>query len=75
VGQREAILAPADAVVERGQLRGFWIVDDAQHVHLRWVRLGAQRGDDIEVLSGLSGGEILVARAEQPLAEGDRVEK
>jgi RND family efflux transporter MFP subunit len=73
VGERETVLAPAAAVIERGQLRGFWTVDTDDRVHLRWVRLGVARGDLVEVLSGLRGDETLVLSADQRLAEGDRV--
>jgi RND family efflux transporter MFP subunit len=72
-GTRETVLAPAAAVVERGQLRGFWIVDAEQRVHLRWVRLGRPQGEQVEVLSGLAGDETLVLSADLPLVEGDKV--
>ena len=42
---------------------------------LRWIRLGRAQGDEVEVLSGLAGGETVVLTAEQPLDEGDRVVK
>ena len=74
VGSRDAILAPSAAIVERGQLKGVWIVDDLDSiVSLRWVRLGHPYGGDIEILAGLSGGESVVLASEPPLAEGDRV--
>ena len=73
VGSRDAVLAPAAAIVERGQLKGVWIVDEAGIVALRWVRLGHPYGGDVEILSGLSGGESVVLASDQPLAEGDRV--
>ena len=73
VGERRAVLVPAEAVIRRGQLTGLWIVGQDDIVHLRWVRLGRERDGAYEVLSGLSGGETLVLSAEQPLAEGDRV--
>ena len=73
VGERQAILVPQQAVQPRGQLNGVWLVDDQDVAHLRWVRLGRARGDRVEVLSGLSGGETVVLSASAPLAEGDRV--
>jgi RND family efflux transporter MFP subunit len=73
VGAREGVLLPPDAVIERGQLTGVWIVHEDGTAHLRWVRLGLPVGDSVEVLSGLAGNETLVLSTEQPLAEGDRV--
>ena len=73
IGSREAVLVPREAVHERGQLNGVWVVDENQTAHLRWIRTGRQIGDEIEVLSGLKGGETVVLRAELPLVEGDKV--
>jgi len=73
IGMREVVLAPAAAVIRRGQLTGFWLVDVDERAHLRWVRLGKQHGDGVEVLSGLRGDESVVLQAELPLAEGDKV--
>ena len=73
VGSRDAVLAPAEAIIERGQLKGVWTVDIDGIIALRWIRLGHPRGDDIEILAGLAGGETIVLSFDQPLAEGDRV--
>lgn len=73
VGVRRGVLVPADAVHERGQLTGVWIVDAEGRAQLRWVRLGDRIDGDVEVLSGLAGGETIVTSSSQPLAEGDRV--
>jgi len=75
VGEREAILVPNQAVIRRGQLTGVWIVRQDGTAHLRWVRMGRSFGDAVEVLSGMSGGEIVVLSTQQPLVEGDRVVK
>jgi RND family efflux transporter MFP subunit len=75
VGQRQAVLAPAAALFARGQLTGVWLVDDQGLARLRWVRAGRAQGDEVEVISGLAGGETVVLTAEQPLEEGDRVVK
>jgi RND family efflux transporter MFP subunit len=73
VGTREAVLVPTVAVHERGQLSGVWVVDDTDTAHLRWIRVGREVGDEVEVLSGLAGGEVVVLRAALPLVEGDKV--
>lgn len=73
VGERKTVLVPAAALVERGQLTGVWLVDDQGQARLRWIRTGRRQGDDIEVVSGLAGGETVVLKAEQPLDEGDKV--
>ncbi len=72
-GSRQAIVIPLAAVVERGQLRGVFVVAPDGAAALRWVRLGPPAGDGVEVLAGLDGGETVVVRPERPLVEGDRV--
>jgi RND family efflux transporter MFP subunit len=65
-GSRSALLIPQAAIVRRGQLRGIFVVDANQIAQLRYVTLGRTFGEQVEVLSGLQGGEKFVA------APGDR---
>ena len=73
VGTRRGVVVPRTAIHVRGQLTGLWIVDAEKVAHLLWVRLGDTFGDDVEVLTGLDGGETIVLSSAKPLAEGDRV--
>ncbi|HSP01528.1 MAG TPA: efflux RND transporter periplasmic adaptor subunit [Thioalkalivibrio sp.] len=58
VGERERLVIPASAVVYRSEMVGVYVVDEAERVSLRQVRVGrVQDGDMIEVLSGLEAGE------------------
>ena len=59
-GEKQALLVPLDSVVSRGQLRGVYIVDDAGLLHWRVVTLGKPLGEQIEALSGLNDGDVLV---------------
>ena len=65
-GARSALLIPQNTIVERGQLRGVFVIDANQIAQLRYVTLGKASGEQVEVLSGLQGGEKLIA------APGDR---
>jgi RND family efflux transporter MFP subunit len=60
-GERQALLIPRSAVVERGQLQGVFVLDQNKVASLRYVTLGKPSGSEIEVLTGLQGGERLVA--------------
>ncbi len=63
-GDRRAVLVPAAAVVRRGDLTGLRILRDSARVELRWVRVGSEVGELVEVLAGVSGGErLLVTRS------------
>jgi len=71
--ENKAVLVPATAVIERGQLTGIYTLNDQSEVVLRWVRLGETLGDDVEILSGLAPGEKYVSAVEQPLHDGQKV--
>jgi RND family efflux transporter MFP subunit len=51
------LLIPLRAVVRRTELTAVYVVSAKEQVQLRQIRLGKQRGDEIEVLAGLGAGE------------------
>lgn len=71
-GTRRAVLLPAAAVVEHGQVQSVYVVE-GDIARLRLVSLGAPQGDRREVLSGLSGGEKVVLSPPAGLTDGGRV--
>jgi RND family efflux transporter MFP subunit len=58
VGESQRLLIPAAALMRRSELSGVYVVD-GDEVVLRQVRLGRRYGDSIEVLAGLSEGEVI----------------
>ena len=66
VGETKRLLVPVEAVVRRSELSGVYVTD-GDHVALRQVRLGRKNGNSIEVLAGLSEGEVV---ATDPVAAG-----
>jgi RND family efflux transporter MFP subunit len=73
-GERQALLVPQSAVVERGQLRAVFVVDTEGVARLRLVTLGRAAGGRVEVLSGLGDGERYVAAPGTRELESKRVE-
>jgi RND family efflux transporter MFP subunit len=73
-GQRQALLIPRSAVVERGQLQGVFVLDQNRVASLRYVTVGKSSGSDIEVLAGLQSGERLVVKPGELDLNGKRVE-
>jgi RND family efflux transporter MFP subunit len=73
-GERAAILIPRTAVVERGQLRGVYVVGGDGIAGLRYVTLGEGAEQQVEALSGLDGGEKLIARPAGREFSGKRIE-
>jgi multidrug efflux system membrane fusion protein len=72
-GERKALLVPRSAVVERGQLRGVFVVDAGGIAQWRLVTLGAVLGDRMEVLSGIGEGERIVADPGVTPLDGKRI--
>ena len=72
-GTRRTLLVPAGAVVERGQLRGLFVIDGEGHARLRWVRLGRELDGRMEVLSGLDAGDRYVVTPPPGLVDGASV--
>lgn len=66
VGETQRLLVPVEAVVRRSELSGVYVIN-GDNVALRQVRLGRKNGNSIEVLAGLSEGEVV---ATDPVAAG-----
>jgi multidrug efflux system membrane fusion protein len=73
-GEREAVLIPQSAVVERGQLQGVFVLDQNKVANLRYITLGKRSDSAIEVLTGLQDGEQIVAEPGAGDFNGKRVE-
>ena len=58
-GERPALLVPASAMVERGQLQGVFLFAPDSTLRLRWIRAGRLWGDSVEVVSGLEAGDLV----------------
>ncbi len=59
-GEKRALMVPDEALVSRGQLRGLYVVGDGNLMHWRVVTMGKKLGSQVEVLSGLNEGEVVV---------------
>jgi RND family efflux transporter MFP subunit len=60
-GERDALVIPRSAIVDRGQLQAVYVVDANRMIGLRYITLGQSPGNQVEVLSGLQDGEKLIA--------------
>ena len=61
LGQTEQLFLPAAAIVRRGEMTGVYVVDAQGQARLRQVRLGRTTAERVEVLSGVSKGEQVLA--------------
>ena len=56
VGEAERLLVPAAAIVQRSEVTAVYVLANGE-VRLRQIRVGANFGDQVEVLSGLDENE------------------
>ena len=63
-GSAQRMVVPQAAVLRRGELTGVYVAGDKGFV-LKLVRLGAQHGDNVEVLAGLKAGDAVAVNAVQ----------
>ncbi|HLP07033.1 MAG TPA: efflux RND transporter periplasmic adaptor subunit [Opitutaceae bacterium] len=72
-GEGRALVAPATAVSNFGQMERVFVVTESR-ASLRLVKTGARHGTEVEILSGLAAGERLVAEPAATLRDGQPVE-
>lgn len=76
LGESPALVIPATGVVVRDGYSFAFKVEaegEAQHVRQQHVEVGRRRGPDVEILSGLSLGDRVVAQGAGFLDDGDSV--
>ncbi|TRX16707.1 efflux RND transporter periplasmic adaptor subunit [Flavobacterium franklandianum] len=73
VSKSEMVLIPVAALVKQGQLTGIYTIGTGNIAILRWLRIGKNFGNQVEVLSGLSSNEHYIISAEGKLYNGTLV--
>jgi RND family efflux transporter MFP subunit len=71
--QTDRILVPESALVKQGQLTGIYTIGTGNVAILRWLRIGKNFGNQVEVLSGLSASEQYIVSADGKLYNGATV--
>jgi len=71
-GEVSAIRVPAAAVIQRGQMELVFVVASG-HAELRLVKSGSRIGDELELVSGLNPGELVVTDGSAALTDGQPV--
>jgi len=67
---RPSVLVPENAVLASGGVSLVAVKDDAGRARTRVVTTGAASGGNVEILSGLSGGETVLVGLAAPPADG-----
>jgi RND family efflux transporter MFP subunit len=69
----DALTIPASALIRRGQMTFVFAVDGEGHARLQPIAAGPATGDRVEVLSGVTAGDSIVANPSLALTDGARV--
>ncbi len=72
VGETTALRVPMTAVVQRGQMEIVFVAVN-QRAQLRLVKTGQRYGDEVELVSGVNPGELVVAEGVAELRDGQPV--
>ncbi|MCC7341944.1 MAG: efflux RND transporter periplasmic adaptor subunit [Bryobacterales bacterium] len=67
---RDAVIIPRQSLVYRGDSSGVYVVDKGQQT-FRFIETGLTQEDNVEVLSNLAPGTVVVAKGASMLREGD----
>jgi multidrug efflux pump subunit AcrA (membrane-fusion protein) len=74
VGEEKRLAVPRQAVVERGELDGLFVVNAQGTAEYRLVKTGKEFDERVEILSGLAEGERVATSRVERLKDGARVE-
>jgi RND family efflux transporter MFP subunit len=73
-GEKQALLVPQSAVVQRGQLQSVYVLDANGVATLRYVTVGKTSGAQMEVLAGIQSGDVFVTDPGDAELTGKRIE-
>jgi len=73
-GTKKVLTVPVQSVLERGQLTFVYVVDPAKIAHMRLIQTGKPYGDRVEVLSGLTEGDLVILEPLSAVKDGAAVE-
>jgi RND family efflux transporter MFP subunit len=73
-GSKDVLTIPRTAVIAHGSMLGVYAVGQNHIAELRYISVGNSHGNEIEVLSGLSGGETVINSPGERELSGKRIE-
>lgn len=69
------IFIPKTALVEKNGLQGVYVVGKSNTALLRWLKIGKEGNEKIEVLSGLNSGDKIITSADGRLYNGRTIKE
>ena len=70
--RENALVVPANAVVDVGGERGVFLAQDGNTAAFQKVEIGIEEEDKVEIRNGLSEGQLVVTTGAASLRDGDR---
>lgn len=71
--KENAVVVPEKALIVLGDTVSVFIIDENNIVHLKAIQTGIRFDGNVEVVSGLASGEVVVTEGYQKLGEGSQV--
>jgi membrane fusion protein (multidrug efflux system) len=73
--QREAVVIPEECLMSQGEKRFVFVVDEAadNSVERREVGIGTRRAGEVEIVTGLSVGELVITDGTLKVRAGNKV--
>jgi HlyD family secretion protein len=70
--QKDALVVPANSVVDSGGRRGVFLAQENNTAMFRPVRVGVEEPEQVEILEGVAEGDRVVTTGAGALRDGDR---
>jgi membrane fusion protein (multidrug efflux system) len=71
--EEQAVVIPESSVIPSGDGNVIYVLDESDAAQIRPVKLGIRQAGLVEIVSGLQGGERVVAEGTQKIRPGGRV--
>jgi len=71
----ERLFIPKSALVEKNGLQGVYVVGRSDTAMLRWLKIGNESGESIEVLSGLKAGDKIITSTSGKIYNGKSIKE
>jgi RND family efflux transporter MFP subunit len=69
------VVVPADALVPEGDGMQVFVVDSAGIAHATPVQVGTRTRSEVQIITGLRGGEVVVTRGAYGITDGSRIKR
>ena len=70
--KKDTLVVPVNAVIDLGGRRGVFVAQESNTATFRPIRTGIEEATQIEILEGLSEGDVIVTTGAGSLREGER---